>query len=231
MPMEILANLEKIASSSIAVRLVLATLFGSLVGLERGAHGKSAGIRTFSLVCLGSALVMVTNEYLLVHFATGDPARLGAQVVSGVGFLGVGTIIVTGRNYVKGLTTAASLWATACLGIALGAGHIMGALVTLILMFFIMTVLSRVSRYTDAYVPTIFLYLEVSKDSGVDAVYDYAAKKEYAVLSVNRQQKLPLRDNDITLLLELNLKKRVNHAEVLDSIKGCEAIHYAEEVH
>lgn len=65
---------------------------------------------------------MITDEYLVVTYGTGDPARLAAQVISGIGFLGVGTIIVTGKNYVKGLTTAASLWTTACLGIAIGCG-------------------------------------------------------------------------------------------------------------
>ena len=71
---------------------------------------------------------MITDEYLVVTYGTGDPARLAAQVISGIGFLGVGTIIVTGKNYVKGLTTAASLWTTACLGIAIGAGYIAGSL-------------------------------------------------------------------------------------------------------
>ena len=84
---------------------------------------------------------MVTNEFLMDSYPSGDVARLGAQVISGVGFLGVGTIIITGRNYVKGLTTAASLWTTACLGIAFGSGYIAAGLIALLFVFLIMTVL------------------------------------------------------------------------------------------
>ena len=105
-----LQYLEQFNLLSVFVRLALSTVLGGLIGLERGSHGQPAGLRTFALVCLGATIAMITDEYLVVTYGTGDPARLAAQVISGIGFLGVGTIIVTGKNYVKGLTTAASLW-------------------------------------------------------------------------------------------------------------------------
>ena len=229
--MALFSYLDQFNIVSILVRLILATLFGGMIGLERGFHGKSAGIRTFSLVCLGSAVVMVTAEYLLKFYEGSDVARMGAQVISGVGFLGVGTIIVTGKNFVKGLTTAAGLWATACLGITLGAGYIPGAVITLILMFFIMTVLSSISRKTDAYVSVIRLYMEIGKENGVDTLYGYASENNFRVTSVNRQQKLPLKEEDIPVIFEMDLGKRRNHAEIIEALRGFEDVHYIEEVH
>lgn len=107
---------------SISTRLLLAVLFGGIIGLERGSNRHPAGFRTHILVCVGATLAMMTNQYITEFFDTTDPARLGAQVITGVGFLGVGTILVTGKNRIKGLTTAAGLWASACLGLALGIG-------------------------------------------------------------------------------------------------------------
>ena len=91
--MRIIAYIEEFNIVSVIVRLMLSTFAGAVIGLERRVHGKSAGVKTFSLVCLGASLVMVTNEFLMDSYPSGDVARLGAQVISGVGFLGVGTII------------------------------------------------------------------------------------------------------------------------------------------
>ena len=93
--MEMLQYLEQFNLLSVFVRLALATVLGGLIGLERGSHGQPAGLRTFALVCLGATIAMITDEYLVETYQTGDPARLAAQVISGIGFLGVGTIIVT----------------------------------------------------------------------------------------------------------------------------------------
>ena len=106
--------------------------FRYYIGLERGRKGRAAGFRTYMLVCLGAALTMLLGQYefemLNFHWQslsggqTTDVTRFSAQVINGVGFLGAGTIIVTGRQEVKGLTTAAGLWASACVGLAIGAG-------------------------------------------------------------------------------------------------------------
>lgn len=117
--------------------LALDSLFslvaGTLIGLDRSMKRRGAGIKTHVLVCLGSALVMMTGQFIQLNYeGTMDVARMGAQVISGVGFLGVGTIIVTGHNQVKGLTTAAGLWACACIGLAIGIGFVDGALLALV---------------------------------------------------------------------------------------------------
>ena len=105
--------LQGINYFSITVRILLSVIIGGALGFEREQKRHPAGFRTYILVCLGAALVMMTNQYVFETFHTGDVSRLGAQVISGIGFLGAGTIIITGRNQVRGLTTAAGLWASA----------------------------------------------------------------------------------------------------------------------
>lgn len=119
---------------AIAFKIVLAMIAGGILGLEREFKNRPAGLRTFMLVSVGSTLVMLTNQYVCDTYShlNIDPTRMGAQVISGIGFLGVGTIIVTRRNHVKGLTTAAGLWASACIGLAIGIGFYSGAIITCI---------------------------------------------------------------------------------------------------
>ena len=130
------------------LRLILAFILGGLVGYEREQASRPAGFRTHILVCVGSALVILTSEYMLRQYSPEiifDPTRLGAQVISGIGFLGAGTIIRTGSS-VRGLTTAASLWAVACIGLAAGGGFYAGALVATALAFIILTGLKKFEK-------------------------------------------------------------------------------------
>ncbi|MBQ7669038.1 MAG: MgtC/SapB family protein [Clostridia bacterium] len=121
------------------VRLLLAALFGALIGIEREHAKRPAGLRTHVLVCVSACLVMLTAEFISKFgYSPYDITRLGAQVISGIGFLGAGTIIRNG-NTVKGLTTAASLWAVACVGLATGIGFYMGATLATVVIFFVLT--------------------------------------------------------------------------------------------
>ena len=108
---------------TILIRLILAVIFGGIIGLERASKRHAAGFRTYILVCLGATLAMITNQFICEKSGQGDYARLGAQVISGIGFLGAGTILVTSKNQIKGLTTAAGLWACACMGLSIGIGY------------------------------------------------------------------------------------------------------------
>ncbi|MHB8065664.1 MAG: MgtC/SapB family protein, partial [Ruminiclostridium sp.] len=130
---------------SMILRLIVACLLGGIIGFEREHVHRPAGFRTHILVCVGSALVMITSEYIYYQFSENvnvDPARLGAQVISGIGFLGAGTIIKEGVN-VKGLTTAASLWAISCIGIAVGIGFYSGALIATVIIFLTLIVIKK----------------------------------------------------------------------------------------
>lgn len=128
-------------------RLCLAVLLGGMVGFERSVKGRSAGFRTHILVCMGAALILLTGLHLS-HLYQGltpvDPARLAAQVVSGIGFLGAGTIIQF-RDSVRGLTTAASVWASAGIGLAVGAGFYKGAVAATVLVVLALFI-SRLER-------------------------------------------------------------------------------------
>lgn len=129
----------------LSARLVLACLLGGIIGYERENMRRPAGFRTHILVCVGAALVMVTSEFIFQRYkgtTNIDPARLGAQVISGIGFLGAGTIIREGFN-VKGLTTAASLWAVSCVGIAVGIGFYEGAIASTLIIYITLILLKR----------------------------------------------------------------------------------------
>lgn len=121
--------IRDISPLSVVVRLSLAVLCGGIVGIERARKRRPAGFRTHILICLGAAMTTLISQYLLLvaHQYT-DVARLGAQVVAGISFIGAGSIIVTGHRRVKGLTTAAGLWTAAIVGLSCGAGYVEGAL-------------------------------------------------------------------------------------------------------
>lgn len=134
-----------LTEKEIIIRLVLSALMGGLIGLEREASNRPAGLRTHILVTSGSALMMQISIYMVTFSVDGDPARLASQVVSGIGFLGAGTIIRNG-NTVKGLTTAASLWVSAGIGLAIGSGFYLGAVVTTLIVYLTLKRLGNMER-------------------------------------------------------------------------------------
>ncbi len=136
--------------SELAIRLLVATVLGALVGLERGIHGKDAGFKTYTLVCLGSALMMVlSTEIFLIYrgIASVDPSRIAAQVVTGIGFLGAGAIIRSQQGSVRGLTTAAGIWTICGIGMACGVGLYKIAIITTLLVLVILILFLRVERH------------------------------------------------------------------------------------
>ncbi len=137
-----------ISQSEIMLRLFAAILFGGLIGLERESHKRPAGFRTHILVCVGSALIMIISQYAFLEFSGKlgyDPGRIAAQVISGIGFLGAGTILREGSS-VKGLTTAASLWVVAGIGLAVGTGFYVPGAVTTGLVVVVLVVFDRFER-------------------------------------------------------------------------------------
>ena len=134
---------------SVAFRILLATLVGGCIGSERGRHGRAAGLRTHILVCVGASMTTLIGLYATNCLGSnGDPMRMGAQVVSGMGFLGAGTIMVRNRSHVTGLTTAAGLWATACIGLAIGAGFYFAVIIAFVVVMLTITVMIHLERAT-----------------------------------------------------------------------------------
>lgn len=220
--------------ASVALRLILAAVFGSIIGIERGTKRRPAGMRTFALVCLGSALATITNIYLFTFGGTGstgtDLSRIPAGIVSGIGFLGVGMIIITGKNSVRGLTTAATLWVTATLGMAIGAGDLFSAVLSFLLIIIIIRVLAIVSRKQEQVSRIVSLYFELDKEQGTRPLFEYIREKEYKVLSVDKQKKNKSGNEDIIVIAELDIKKHQDHDLLIAEFGHLECVHYAEEI-
>lgn len=128
---------------SVIIRLVLALLLGGIIGVERSRHGRAAGMRTHVLVCVGACMTALVGLHLMSVDANADASRIAAQVISGIGFLGVGTIMIRNQSVVTGLTTAAGVWCTATIGIALGYGFYLAALVATVITIITATLLTR----------------------------------------------------------------------------------------
>ena len=168
-----------------SVRLVLALIIGGIVGLERGRVGRAAGMRTHILVSIGAALTAMIGFYIrdVLNVTNSDPLRIAAQVISGIGFLGVGTIFIKGRFQITGLTTAAGLWATAAMGLALGAGFYEGAIITFVLIIVTVTILHRLEyRITKRY-NRFGIYIEIGSTNDVRRAID-ALSAAYPVTDV-----------------------------------------------
>lgn len=153
-----------------ALRLLLALAFGGLIGLERERRDRPAGLRTYMVVCIGAALSTLIGQFAVQvqHFDT-DPLRIGAQVISGIGFLGAGTILVRGRFHVTGLTTAAGLWTTAIIGLALGIGFYEGALFCTLGALAVIRLLHTAERRFSSMHRQVALYAELRSADHVQA--------------------------------------------------------------
>ncbi len=160
-------------------RILLAGLAGGLVGFEREYHGRAAGLRTHMMVSLGAALTAIIGVSLSVlmyetYGVTSDIQRTGAQVMSGIGFLGAGTILLKKSNsQITGLTTAAGLWATAAIGLAVGYGLYIPAFITVLVVMMAFTLMSRVEALMNRKRQRVFIYLELNT---VDAVKKMSAQ-------------------------------------------------------
>ncbi|MGN0240920.1 MAG: MgtC/SapB family protein [Candidatus Weimeria sp.] len=226
----LMATGTDISIASMTVRLLISLVMGALIGLDRETSGHPAGVRTFSFVCLGACLTMITGEYLFTVYSQVDPSRIAAQVISGIGFLGVGTIVVTGKNFVRGLSTAASLWASAALGIAVGSGMILESVIFFGLMMFVVLVLTPLSHRVDETNRKIELYLEIEKGDYILKFFDHMKNQGYEVQSFERQKSESVVKSDIALLVSIDLKKRRSHSDVIGDISSLSYVRYAEEI-
>ena len=164
-------GLRSVTTLSVFVRLACAFICGGIIGIERSYKRRPAGFRTHILICIGAAITTLTSQYLYLnmHYFT-DMARLGAQVVAGIGFIGAGTIIVTKRQNVKGLTTAAGLWTSAIIGLAFGGGFYEGGILATCFIMLAEQVFSRLEYRVLEHVPEINVYMEYEDKTCLDDV-------------------------------------------------------------
>lgn len=228
---EIIENFfEEMSTASIAIRLIAATAMGALVGMERAQKRYAAGIRTFALVCLGSALATVTAMYLsAASGGDADIGRIPGQVLTGIGFLGAGTIMVTDRKQIRGLTTAAGLWVTSTMGIAIGAGFVWGAFLCMILILATTWLMQYFSLYVENHTRTTEVYIEIDKGK-VNELLKFIREQGYLIISMERRKEPVLIEGDIALRVEIDMLKKRYHPQLMDELMDVEGVHYIEEI-
>lgn len=211
-------------------RLTLATICGGLVGLERVKKRRPAGFRTYMLVCLGAALTMVISQYLYKSGQTTDLSRLGAQVINGVGFLGAGTVIVTGRQQIKGLTTAAGLWASACMGLAIGAGFYFGALVGCGFIILTTSLLSMLEGRIMSTARNMNIYVEFTGTDDIGAIIETVKKNDIKIFDIEITK---IRASDglpPSAIFSIRLPRKYRHADIMAEIATVGGVQSVEEL-
>lgn len=183
--LSLLDPLRELNFLSVAVRMLLAVICGGIIGVEREYKRRPAGFRTHILICLGAAMTTLTSQYLylVLHYYT-DMARLGAQVIAGVGFIGAGTIIVTRRQRVKGLTTAAGLWVAAIIGLTLGGGFYEGGILATLLILLAELFFSKLEYRMLDHAPEINLYMEYNGKSPLENVLKFYREHDLKLLDL-----------------------------------------------
>lgn len=211
-------------------RLLLALLCGGILGIERGRKKRPAGFRTYMLVSIGAALVMMTNEFISIEYSSGDPARMGAQVISGIGFLGAGTIIVTGHNRVKGLTTAAGLWAAACIGLAIGVGYYAVAIISCMLIFAVMSLLHSFDERVTATTKVLDVYVEFERLNNLGKFIEYLKKLEIRISDLEMVRSKASEDVGVASIMALRLRKKQGHEGILSILNDADGVMFIEEI-
>lgn len=234
--------LRQLNMPSMMLRIVFAMFVGGFMGFERERKRRPAGFRTYMLVSLGAAMTVILSQYL--NFMLNGPwlatatevgiktdvSRFGAQVINGIGFLGAGTIIVTGRQEVKGLTTAAGLWASACMGLAIGAGFYEGAIVGFLLMFLSVKLLPYIEDLIMVNSHFMNIYVELDNLETLSAIITMAKNEGFKVYDVDFAKDKLGKKETVNALISLGLPQRKYHSVILAECAKIEGIISIEEV-
>jgi len=213
-----------ISNSDIVLRIVLACILGGLVGMERESLNRPAGFRTHILVCLGSTIVMLTGIFLLYNYkdyTNLDPARLGAQVISGIGFLGAGTILREGLT-VKGLTTAASLWAVACIGLTIGSGFYLAAILSTFLVLITLLFFSNFEKYISKKRNELLIkVITLNKPGQIGKIGTELGKMNISITNISLQN---IDETKVAVILTLKTPRGMITSNVLERISKLDGI-------
>ena len=226
-----LDSLREITFASIALRMIMSFLCGGLIGIEREYKRRAAGFRTHILICLGAAITTMTSQYLalVMNFST-DLGRLGAQVIAGIGFIGAGSILVTRRQRVKGLTTAAGLWAAAIIGLCFGAGFYEGGVIATVLILLAELLFSKVEAAILYRVPEINLYVECAEKVGLDVVLELFQQEQVKLLSMEVMRASGEGHGNTSAILSVRLPKKYRAETLLLKLNGLQSVVAAEEL-
>ena len=237
-----LTNLRELNLASMMLRVVLALIMGGIIGFDREQKHRPAGFRTYMLVALAAASTQILSQYLNVMLNTQwadafaivgqrtDAVRLGAQIVSGVGFIGTGTILLTDRQEVKGLTTASCLWASACMGLAIGAGFYECMIVGLILLILTMKIFPLIEDNVLAKSRNMNFYVEMDSIENLGNVVNTVKAKDIRIYDVELGKVEQNGESHVKGLFSVKLPKRGPHAEILAKIATLDGVVAIEEI-
>jgi len=223
-------NLQELNFGTIIFRMILAIIIGGIIGTERDIQHRAAGIRTHMLVTLGATIVMMTNEYVFMTYSEGsiDITRMSSQVVSGIGFIGAGTILVTSENRVKGLTTAAGLWAAAAIGLAIGIGFYEIALVGGIAIVVIFILLRPFKRFIQTVADASEVTLIIHSEKGVNDLLRYISTVNVKIARIEIEHEFMTNtadeDTGIIYTVTLSLGENINKEDILERLNQMESI-------
>ena len=219
---------EDYSAASAAIRLVLALIFGAVIGLERTKHGRQAGMRTHILVAVGACLSALIGVYAVTKGFSTDPLRVGAQVVSGIGFLGAGIILIQNKSRIVGLTTSAGLWNTAAIGLALGIGFYEGALICFGISLVTSLLLPKVEYWFSKNDMYTLLYIELCDSTYVNPFYDVLRNSGFG--EIHQIEVVAPRSSSagkIGVQLTLTLPKKHDVYELEKTLCALEGVDYA----
>lgn len=215
---------------AMVLRLTLALIAGASIGIDRCLKRRGAGIKTHVLVCLGASIVMMTSEHISHYFTDqADLSRLGAQVISGVGFLGVGTIIVTGKNQVRGLTTAAGLWTCACIGLAAGIGYMEGVLLCLIFVMFTFKALNLLDRMIQERGKIFDIYLEFECGRSVAHFMEEMRAQKMRITDMEIS-KSKIKGEGPTAICTVEVQGKGRRPLLMEILREIEGVRFVEEL-
>ena len=216
---------------SIALRVLFTCISAGLIGYERGLEGRAAGFRTHILVALGACIVMCVDQYLVTMInPNADPARLGAQVINGIGFLGAGTILVTKSHEIKGLTTAAGLWAVSIIGTAIGAGFYTGGTVCYAFILLAMNVLRLVDVRIQSRQKTATVYFELRSKLSIGQLVRLARDKDCTLSELELYADSGYGDNLVCGTFTLWAEGRTSLDDILRELSAVEGVIYLTRI-
>lgn len=222
--------LRHISVQTVVVRFIVAALCSGIIGISRGKKHHAAGFRTHLLVCVGAASVMMINQYTYEYLGYGgDIGRMGAQVVSGIGFLGAGTILVTGKKHIKGLTSAAGLWASACMGLAVGIGFYEAAAVMCVVLFIILSAFEKVDELYIKTAREFTVYTEFDSSMPLSCIIREIKKDDCRVCSLEKVETKANNINSVIIVIETKNSSEEKLA-VVNGIKQLEGVVFVEEI-
>lgn len=215
---------------SVTFRLVLALILSGAIGINRLEINRPAGLRTHVLVCLGTTLAMITAQKLAESYpGISDPGRMGAQILSGIGFLGAGTILITGRQ-IKGLTTAAGIWATAAMGMALGIGFYSAAFLGSAFIYFTLVVLRKLSKFYKGRAHAMQLEVVFADQDGIKDFFSHLKERGIHVMEAEWSENDRIFKDGRSLTVTLGLPGHIRHSELLDELGKNESVLYLLEI-